>query len=244
MSDKLAHLPSKSRDVALGFAKSIETAFASNLISVMLFGSAAGGEFIEGKSDINILIVLQKVGAGELDLIIKAAKAYTKKGLAIPLVFDKNHIATSLDTFPIEFSDMRKRHILLFGTDPLEGAGIETKNLRYQCERELKSIIINLRRGYLQSGGRKDNIQTLLENSLSSVIAACRGMVYLSAKTPSDSIDMLIEEVKSIYNIEPEAIKRVWHLKKGKSNGKTELTSLLDDYNSEIAKLAATVDKM
>jgi len=244
MPDKLNHLPAKSRDVALGFTKSLEAAFVNNLLSVILYGSAAGGEFIEGKSDINTLIVLNKISITELDSIMKAAKDFTKKGLAIPLIFDTNHIATSLDTFPIEFSDMRQRHILLFGTDPLENAKIETKNLRFQCERELKSIIINLRRGYLQSAGRKENIQSLLVNSHSSVIAACRGLIYLSGKTPSDSIDSLIAEVKSIYNIETEAISRVWHLKKGKSDGKPELTSLLNDYSCEISKLAAAVDKM
>jgi predicted nucleotidyltransferase len=244
MSDKLNHLPSKSRDTALGFTKSLEAAFGGNLLSVILYGSATGGEFIEGKSDINILVVLQKVGAAELDMVARAAKDFSKKGLAIPLVFDKNHIATSLDTFPIEFSDMNRRHVLLFGVDPLENCRIETKNLRFQCERELKAIIINLRRGYLQSGGRKEYIQSMLESSLSSVIAACRGLVYLNGKTPSDSVDALISEVKSIYSIETAAITRVWHLKKGKSNGKPELMALYDDYSSEIALLAAAVDKL
>jgi predicted nucleotidyltransferase len=244
MSETLSHLPSKSRELALDFTQALKDAFGSDLLAVMIYGSAAGGEYIEGKSDINIMIVLKTVTAAELENVAKAAKPFARKGLAVPLVFDKNHIATSLDTFPIEFSDMRHRHILLHGADPLEGCKIETRNLRFQCERELKSILVNLRRGFLQSAGKKENIQSLLESSLSSVIAACRGLVFLNGATPSNEIEGLLGEVQAIYKIDTAAIIEVWHFKKGKSNGKSELMKLFDDYCGEIALLAATADKL
>ena len=243
-SDKLNHLPSKSREAALGFAEKLQKTFDKNLSSVILFGSASGAEFMEGKSDINILITLEKSCAADLNKIIDIAKEFIKKGLAIPLVFEKGHIASSLDTFPIEFSDMRQRHVLLYGADPLEQAQIETRNLRYQCERELKSIVVNLRRGYLQAGGKKENIRSLLEGSLSSVLAACRGMLYLAGKTPSDSAVTLIDEVEAQFNIKTDTIERVWQLKKAKDGGKTDLEALFDSYVREIADLATAVDKM
>ena len=244
MSEKLSHLPQKSRETALDFTKALKDTFGADLLAVMIYGSAAGEEFIEGKSDINFMIVLAKVTAIELGNIAKVAKSYAKKGLAVPLVFDKNHIDTSLDTFPIEFSDMRNRHILLHGVDPLDNCQIETTNLRFQCERELKSILVNLRRGFLQGAGKQENLKILLESSLSSVFAACRGLIYLKSNNPSDKIEGLLGEVKEIYKIDTAAILKVWHLKQAKSDGKLELMKLFDDYCGEIHLLAMAADKL
>jgi predicted nucleotidyltransferase len=165
MKEKLAHLPQKSSDIIIDFAEKLVESLGENLSSIILFGSASGGEYIEDKSDINILIILQNVRVVDLTVIMETGKKFSKKKLAIPFIFESEHIETSLDTFPIEFSDMRKRHILLYGADPLIKAEIEKTNLRYQCEREFKSILVNLRRGFLQTGGKKENIEALLSGS-------------------------------------------------------------------------------
>jgi predicted nucleotidyltransferase len=242
--EKLAHLPGKSSEVVTWFTDKLAESLNDNLLSVILFGSTAGGEYIEGKSDINTLIVLQNVGMGDLTAISEIVRKYAKKGLAIPLIFGREHIATSLDTFPIEFSDMQARHILLYGDDPFIDVRIEKKNLRYQCERELKSILVNLRRGFVRTGGKRENLEALLAGSLSSVIAACRGMIWLAGETPPDGVEALLLQIKNRYQVETAAIGRVWYLKKGQSGATATLEALLDDYSHEIARLALIVDKM
>lgn len=240
--EKLAHLPEKSRKVIINFADQIAEAFMGKVESLILFGSAAGGDFLEGKSDINILIVLDEVRAIDLNMIMHIGKKYAKKGLGIPLIFEKDHVATSLDTFPIEFSDMKRRHILLFGNDPLSNAVIESKNLRYQCERELKSMMVNLRRGFLRTEGRKENLEDLLTRSLSTVLAACRGMMWLADKTPPDNIDDLLAAVRTAYDADTASIDRIWHLRKGRSESTATLEALFESYLVDIERLASIVD--
>jgi predicted nucleotidyltransferase len=242
--EKLAHLPQKAKGSVIEFTDRLVESFGDNLLSVILFGSAAAIEYIEGKSDINTLIVLQNARVVDLTIVMESVKKFSKKGLATPLVFEREHIETSLDTFPIEFSDMRARHILLYGMDPLTDARIEKTNLRYQCERELKSILVNLRRGFIQTAEKKENIETLLAGSLSSVLAACRGMVWLAGEAPSDGAEALLEQINRKYQVETVAVGRVWQLKKGQSGATATLEALLDDYCREIAKLASIVDKL
>ena len=242
--EKLKGIPEQSRDVVIGFSDKLAEALAPNLTSVILYGSAADGEYMEGKSDINILIILDSVRVVDLTVIMETGKKYAKKGLAIPLIFEREHIETSLDTFPIEFSDMKKRHILIYGLDPLENASIEKTNLRYQCERELKSMLVNLRRGFIQTAGNKENLETLLAGSLSSVLAASRGLIWLMGETPPNNADALLSEIKKAYKTDTDAMGRVWHLKKGHSGATATLEALFDDYCREIAQLAAKVDKM
>jgi predicted nucleotidyltransferase len=244
ISEKLTHLPQKSKDVIIEFSDKLVDSLGENLSSVILFGSAAEGEYIEDKSDINVLIILHNVRVVDLIVVMETGKKFAKKGLAVPFIFEREHIETSLDTFPIEFSDMRKRHILLYGADPLIKAEIERTNLRYQCEREFKSILVNLRRGFIQTGGKKENLETLLSGSLSSVLAACRGLIWLKGQAPSDGVEALLKDIEEKYKADTASLGRVWHLKKGHSGATATLEALFDDYCREIAQLASTVDKM
>jgi predicted nucleotidyltransferase len=243
-SYELSHLPAKSREVVTKFTSKMVEALSDNLVSVILFGSAAGGEFIERKSDINSLLILQSVRAVDLNIISDNGKRFFARGLAVPLVFEKDHITTSLDTFPIEFSDMKERHILLYGKDPFEKAVIEGKNLRYECERELKSMLVNLRRGFLQTNGNREGLEKLLSKSLSSVLAACRGLLWLAGKTPPDDIPALLAMMQERYNVRVSAIERVWRVRKGESGATAILESVFDDYSKDIARLSAVVDRM
>ncbi len=241
---KLTHLPEKSRDILAGFADRIYKAFDEELYSMILFGSAAGGGYIEGKSDINTMIILETVRVSDLEIIIEAGRKYMGKGLAVPLIFERGHVASSLDTFPIEFSDMKQRHVTLYGAEPLADAVIEKKNLRYQCERELKSILVNLRRGFLTTEAKRENIEALLENSLSSVLAACRGMIWMADREPHDFIVDLLNDLREIYKTDTSAIDRVWRLRKGHSGATAMLEALFEDYIVNIAELARVVDSM
>jgi predicted nucleotidyltransferase len=243
ITEKLSHLPDKSKKALASFTDKMSKAFGDQLYSMMLFGSAAGGGYIEGKSDINTVVILETARASDLEIIMEAWQKHAGKGISVPLIFERGHVVTSLDTFPIEFSDMKQRHIVLHGTDPLAEAVIEKKNLRYQCEREFKSMLVNLRRGFLTTEGKRENIETLLENSLSSVLAACRGMIWLADREPHDFIVDLLNDLREIYNTDTSAIDRVWRLRKGHSGATAMLEALFEDYIANIAELARVVDR-
>jgi hypothetical protein len=242
IEEKLSRLPGKSRKTVAGFTDELVKAFENRLYSFILFGSAAGKNFIEGKSDINTMIILDDVTMTDLEVIMEIGQKYARKGLAVPLIFEKGHVVSSLDTFPIEFSDMKQRHILLHGVDPLEDAVIERKNLRYQCEREFKSMVVNLRRGFLRTEGKRERIEALLDESLASVLAACRGMIWMADKTPPDDISDLLVMINEIYDTDTSAIDRIWRLHQGQSGATALLEALFEDYKNNIADLADVAD--
>ena len=213
MHNKLKHLPDKSRQAVIKFTEALIESFDENLYSVLLFGSAARasqrgntGEFKEGISDINIAIILENVGTSELNVILNIGRKFKKSGLAIPLVFKRGHIPSSLDTFPLEFFDMQQNHIVLYGADPLEEAVIETKNLRHQCEVEFKGQLIQPRRGYLAAGENREMLTRLMSASVSSILAACKGMAIMAGKTPPDNVFDLLKQIQVDYGIDTDAI--------------------------------------
>ena len=55
-----------------------------------------------------------------------------------PVFFTEDYIIRSTDVFPIEFLDMKENHVTLYGKDLFEAIAVDTKNLRFQCEQEIK----------------------------------------------------------------------------------------------------------
>lgn len=252
MDEKITHLPDKSKNAVKQFGLALVEAFGTNLYSLILFGSAARSsreeikdDFKEGASDINTAIVLETVGTHELNIISNIGRKFKKSGLAIPLVFKHGHIATSLDTFPLEFSDMKQTHIVLHGADPLAEATIENKNLRYQCEAQLKGQLVQLRRGYLASGENVEALTQLISASVTSILAACRGMALLAGKTPPDAKPDLLKLIQKHYDIDLSPISEAWQLKRGDITHSTAtMEMLMDKYLAAIEELAEVVDKL
>ena len=252
MDEKLKHLPVKSRQAVTRFAEAVTDAFGDNLYSLFLFGSAAraseqdgSGEFKEGASDINTAIVLENIRATELNILGNIGRRFKKRGLALPLVFKRGHIASSLDTFPLEFYDMKRSHIVLHGADPLENAVIEMRNLRHQCEVQLKGQLVLLRRGYLAAEEKRDPLSLLISSSVTTVLAACQGMAIIKGEQPPGTKSELLRVVHQDYNIDTSAIEEAWRLKRGELEVSTAtLEMLFDRYTEAIEKLAELVDRM
>src|ERR1039458_8142694 len=65
----------------------LKDAAGSNLLSVILYGSAATEEFHEGHSDLNNLCVMQSLSRDDLGKLHTASAWWVKKGHPAPLFF-------------------------------------------------------------------------------------------------------------------------------------------------------------
>ena len=92
------------------YAQKLKEALASSLRSVILFGSAASGEHVEGKSDYNLLVIVEKWGILELNQVTKVTQEWIKECNPPPLLFTPERLQASADCFPIEMLDMKQSY--------------------------------------------------------------------------------------------------------------------------------------
>ncbi|MDD5496575.1 MAG: nucleotidyltransferase domain-containing protein, partial [Candidatus Omnitrophica bacterium] len=145
---RLPHLPKRQQRAIDDFTLFLKRTYGEGLISVVLYGSAASGKFSERYSNLNLLIVLDDASPENLKKI--APLLNTKRFRAFNMiVLTEEFILSSTDVFPIDFLDMKEKHVLLYGRDLLSGLEIDISNLRFQCEHELKSHLISMKRTYL-----------------------------------------------------------------------------------------------
>jgi len=178
---------------ALGrLLEGLTSALGARLRSVVLYGSAARGDQRARASDINLLVVVDRLDTGTLDAMRPALTAWMRARQPLPRLFTPELIVESADVFPIEFHDIRSHGSILHGEDPLAGVSLKPGHLRLQFEREMREKLMRLREGYLQTGLKPAAITRLLVASWGSFIALFRGCLHLmDAPVPLHDVDVV-----------------------------------------------------
>lgn len=172
------------------FAEQLKQAMPVGLRSVVLYGSAAAGDHVPGKSDYNILVVAERLGMAELNALAPVAAAWTKAGNRPPVLFTPGQLAESADSFPIELLDMQQARRVLLGQDLLAGIHVQPEHLRATLAREWKAKLLQLRGRYLLTRGKPAQVAELMTASLSTILVLCRATLRLyQTEVPANKLD-------------------------------------------------------
>ena len=63
----MSKAPKDPQEIFPDIVNGLRDLFADDLVSVILYGSAASGDYVPGKSDINFMIVVTDEGIGRID---------------------------------------------------------------------------------------------------------------------------------------------------------------------------------
>jgi len=95
-------LPPEVANKFIPYLKLMSDIHKDHLISVFIYGSAAGKNYIPKISDINSVFVFKDLAFASLTDSLKIVSKGISKRIAAPLFLTKEHIKTSLDVFPGE----------------------------------------------------------------------------------------------------------------------------------------------
>ncbi|HET8825177.1 MAG TPA: nucleotidyltransferase domain-containing protein [Terriglobales bacterium] len=150
------------------FVDKIRAAAGENLVSVVLYGSAADGEFHPEYSDLNLLCLVRDASFPALSKISAVISWWRGKRHQPPLVLTSQELITSADVFSIEFSDMKQRYRVLCGPDPLRDLQVPLTHHREQLEYELREKLFLLRQHLMLAGSDEKQLWEIMLHSLSS----------------------------------------------------------------------------
>jgi len=225
------------------FQDEILKSHKDSIHSIAITGSALTDDFDPEKSDVNSVLVLNKMDLGFLEVLASLGKTYGKKGISAPLIMTPEYIKHSLDVFPIEFLNIKLIHETLFGEDLFQHLLIERKDLRLQCERELKVRLIGLRQGYISSMGDAKILTDLFINTISGYIPLFRGIILILGKEPPLKNEDVLKIIEDASGIDTEVFRTVLKQKKQKTKmAITHLTAIFKDYYAAVEKLGDITD--
>lgn len=187
------------------FATAVADAAGDNLTALVLYGSAAAGQHT-ARSDVNVLLVLRDASAAGLGPLGPAFRAWVRSGERAPLVFSQSGWRNAADVFPIEIEDIRARHRILRGTDPVADLHTRPEHLRHQLEREARTLLIQFSAAYAAAVGDGAALTAVVADSLGSALALFRTLLRLrGAAVPVDAPG-LVAATAGVAGFDPVAL--------------------------------------
>src|ERR1700675_3837519 len=158
---------------------------AANLECVILFGSAARGDFHQGHSDLNVVCILRSLSVEELGRLALGVKWWCgEQKEPAPLFFTKDELRDAANVFAIEILDMKRGRRILYGADVVADIEVPMNLHRVQVEHDLRTIILKLRQHYLRSYGNSNELAPILRKSFSGVLTLLRHTVIAFGEEP------------------------------------------------------------
>lgn len=238
-------LPLEVRQTLRSYLEEVTGLFGSTLEAVILYGSAARSDYLPGRSNINLLLLLSKHDVAMLRRYAKAHRRWTKEQIVVPLFLTEGELRSSSDLFPLEYLEIKEQHVLLAGRDPFPTLPIDLRNLRAQCEQEIRGNLLRLRQRFVEGAGSQEAAVILLPLSLTALLPCLRGLFRLSGRPIPRTDEALLHELQAGLGIDQAGFQEVLNLKRGLSTpGIQEVPRLFERYASAIQALIEKVDHM
>lgn len=225
------------------FVKRLRGAGGTNVQSIVLFGSAATGDFHPGLSNLNVLCILGDSSFQALQNLAPAAKWWDKQKQPPPLCMTRQELERSTDVFTIELLDMKQHHRVLFGADVLSGLEIPMDIHRVQVEYELREKLILLRQHVLMADGNDSRLWDLLLHSAPSFSTLFRHALIALGDSSRTSRREAVQALTQRLGLEGSVMLQVLDAReKTLDRGKVDVRDLAARYMSVVERVTAAVD--
>lgn len=229
------------------FIDDLRTTHGKNLVSVILYGSAAAGDFVPHQSDYNLLIALHRITPKDLRNAHGCIREWSKMGHSVPVYFTVSELQNAADVFPIEFHNMERARKVLYGADVLADLNISDEYLRHQTEFELRSKLIKLRRQYIPASASVEGLINLMAESLSSFAALFRAVLLMNDIEPPVTKHEIVALTVEHLKIDGNPFVKIFNIRENnlaKPLDEVSANRLFADYMREIENVIEAVDKM
>jgi hypothetical protein len=223
----------------------LRKALGSDLVSVVLYGSAAAGDHDENFSDFNVLCVLNKITPAQLGATETIFRWWREQGNPAPLLLTEHEVQTSTDCFAIEFEDIQAHHRILYGADVVSTLVIDRCFYRAQVEHDLRAKLLRLRQKASGILSDKDVLRRLLVDSISTFCVLFRHALILHGVNAPVRKRVIVTGARERFGIDPAAFNSLLDLREEKIKpGEIEPVALLAAYLNEIGKVIEAVDSL
>ncbi|MBI3604103.1 MAG: hypothetical protein HY205_06600 [Nitrospirae bacterium] len=242
---RLQHLPPEVRRTLRAYTEDVTALFGPSLQAVILYGSAAGGDFLPGRSNLNLLVLLSQYDGASLQRYGKAHRRWSKENIVVPLFLSEAELRASLELFPLEYVEMQEQHVLLAGRDPFPEFHIDQKNLLLQCEQEVRGNLMRLRQRFVEGGGKQEAVAILLPLSLTALLPCLRGLLRLLGRSVPKGAEALLKDLPSSLGCDSQVFQEVLSLKRGQiSPGPFETPRLFERYMVSLQSLVQRMEQL
>ena len=157
----------------------------------------------------------------------------------------QSYIERSRDVFGVEFLDFQLAHETIMGDDPFTSLEFDKKDVRLQCERELKAMLIRLRQGYIAAAANKKLVRDILISTARGMAPLLRAMLWLKDIDRPALAEPTFTKAAYEFSIDTNPLTSAikWRHEKIRLS-ETEMENAFESVYSVVEQLAGIVDKL
>ncbi len=141
----------------------------------------------------------------------KTVSASASSAWRTPLVLTPDYLKDSCDTFPLEFIEIKQRHVTILGNDYFDSLSFRDSDVRLQCERELKVILLGMHQGLLASSGHERTLLDVTGQLIEHLIRTLRGLLWLKGQRDPGSTPQVVEATEQLIGRKLAGVRRLLH---------------------------------
>ncbi|MEO8602797.1 MAG: hypothetical protein ABI629_09490 [bacterium] len=231
-------LDTRAEQQLADYAADVQQALGERFIGVVLYGSAAGIDWVAGKSDFNTVVVLRSATVAGLDALAPVVARWRRHGFALPVVLDEQQVEHARQLFPLELDDIKHQHRLLAGADPFVGLDTDEAALRRECAQEAFGKLLRLRAFYLEHRQQPQALSGMMVESVKSFLIAARQLLRMRGDAAPAGYDEGLAAAERVVGPLP-TMRRVLAARPADSHGGLEQVAAT--YVDEVERLVGAV---
>lgn len=236
-------LPDEYQQHLRAYVKDVQRVYGDSLDGVLLYGSAVRGEFLPGRSNLNIVLVVKSTKADQLKKYGALHRRWAKEQIVVPLFVTQVDLPAMSRVFPLEYLEIQEHHRLLAGQDPFVGFKVDQRHLLAEVLQSLRGNLLRVRQRFIEGGGTEEAITILLPLSLTAMLPCLRGVQRLVGRPVLSQGEPLLKDFETFLSLDLSGLRDAWLLKRGQiSPGQKEVPRLMERYLESFERLVQSVE--
>lgn len=224
-------LSEETQQLLQAYTRDVKAAFGDRLEGLLIYGSAVRGEYLPGRSNLNMLLLVAGYDTATLKLYEPIHKRWGKEQVVTPLFLREQDLKFSSALFPLEFLEIQEHHRVLGGRDPFVGFHVDTRRLKDAVLQGLAGNVLRLRQRFAESGGANEAVTILLPLSITSTVPLLRGLQRVLQWPVLSQSDAVIKDIEDRLSVNLQSFQEALLLKRGQiTPGPAEIPRLFDRY--------------
>jgi hypothetical protein len=245
MSQELAGIPAEIASGLDRLREELIRTAGSNLKGLILYGGLARGRYQPGRSDVNVIVLMENLAASSLAAVAPALQSARRSIGIETILMAPQEVAALTDAFPTKFLDIKNHHRLLLGADPFLDVTITREQMRSRTAQELRNLQLRLRRRYVDIGNDGPMLNRALARAARSLALQLLSLLVLAGKElpAEDSTAAIFDAAVEAFGMQAAPLAGLAELRR-QPQPIGKLAGLYDGVLHVISEAIAIADKL
>jgi len=204
----------KPEDKLQDLVSRIHYACGEDLVSVVLYGSAARDDYHEQYSDVNVMVVLRHMKPSIYEALTGVLNWWShEEKLRPPMITTLEELRESADVFAIEMLDIQAAHKTLYGDDVVSAIEVPMNLHRVEVEHDLRTTLLRLRHHLLLTADGDEELKAVLGKSVTSVVTLFRHALMALGENPPHAKAKVLEHAADVFGFHGQPLRTVLELR-------------------------------